>query len=119
MTAVKKLTIEERIAQFAKRRTAFHRGATEKTEPTRYLIPKALKCYACSMPFKYRCEFPGCAAPLCAKHTIRKAGGKLCHDHRGAQLVQHSSVPNVMHSPDSVPAAKFVKSNSFVTVPYV
>ena len=108
----------KRIQAFAKRRTAKNRGVTEKTHPSRFLSDEPTQCYACSMKSVHRCEFPGCGLPLCGKHTIHKAGGKLCYDHRGAQLVQDNSIPGPENSADSVPAARFVKSNSYVTKPH-
>ena len=87
------------------------------TPVRRSLIPKPAACYACSMPSLYHCEFPGCALPLCRKHTIRKAGGKLCFAHRSAKLNQEDSIPSPESSDDSVPALKFHKSNSLQTIP--
>jgi hypothetical protein len=88
-----------------------------ETLPARFLTPKPVKCYSCSMPMAHRCEFTGCGLPMCAKHTIRKGGGKLCHAHRGAKLVQHESIPSPEVSLESTPATRFSKSNQFVTSP--
>lgn len=77
--------------------------------PSRPRLLKPTPCYACSMPAQIACEFPGCALPLCAKHTIRKFGGHLCKQHEHATLVQHKSEPHP-HEADaftSKPSTRF------------
>lgn len=106
-----------KLSPFAKKILA--RTNNRETFPTRYLKPKPVSCFACSMPSAAHCEFPGCALPLCAKHTIKKAGGHLCYAHRGAVLIQENSIPGCETSGDSVPATKFKKSNSFVSSPRI
>lgn len=46
-------------------------------------------CMFCPMKSITRCNITTCDLPLCAKHAVRRAGGKLCKKHAGAILIQY------------------------------
>jgi hypothetical protein len=51
-------------------------------------------CTYCCMPASTKCEFTGCALPMCGRHALRKFGGDLCRDHfANAMLMQPLGEP--------------------------
>lgn len=69
---------------------------TNKVEsrPSRQVRIPSATCEWCSMKSTARCEIPSCNKPLCDRHQIRKAGGRLCPDHKGAILNQFDAAPD-------------------------